>query len=125
MVKDKRPVNLNLLTIRQPVTAVLSILHRITGLVLFLSLPLIFWALSTALAGPEGFNQVAGSMASPVGKVLVLLLWAVVTFHLCAGLRHTIMDMGWGETLSGSRFGALLVMVLTVALVILGGIWLW
>jgi len=125
MVKDQRPVNLNLLTIRQPVTAVVSILHRITGLLLFISLPLLFWALGTVLKGPEGFNRVAENLVSPVGKVVVLLFWAVASFHLCAGIRHTIMDMGWGETLKGGRLGATLVVVCTVVLVVLGGIWLW
>lgn len=125
MVKDQRPVNLNLLTIRQPITAVVSILHRITGLLLFLSLPVLFWALGMVLSGPEGFNRVAEDLASPMGKAIVILLWAVVSFHLCAGIRHTIMDMGWGETLKGGRLGAILVLVYTAALVVLGGIWLW
>ncbi len=125
MAHDKRPVNLNLLTIRQPVTAVVSILHRITGLILFLSLPLIFWALGATLAGPEGFNQVADFLSSALGKVFALLLWAAVGFHLCAGLRHTLMDMGWAESLRGGRIGAFAVLVATAILVILGGIWLW
>jgi succinate dehydrogenase / fumarate reductase cytochrome b subunit len=125
MLKHQRPVNLNLLTIRQPVTAVLSILHRITGLILFLSLPLILWSLGLALSNPTGFNTAAGYLAMPLGKVIVLAIWMAVAFHLCAGLRHIVMDMGWGESLRGARLSAMGVMILSAVLVILGGIWLW
>ncbi len=125
MVNDRRPVNLNLLTIRQPVTAVVSILHRITGLLLFLSLPLMLWALGLTLADPAGFNTVADYLAQPMGKLVVLVLWGVAALHLCAGFRHIIMDMGWGESLQQARFGAFLVLLLTVVLVILGGLWFW
>lgn len=125
MVNKQRPVNLNLLTIRQPVTAVVSILHRISGLLIFLSLPLIFWALGLALTDEAGFNTVANYLTTPFGKMIVLAMWAAVAFHLCAGIRHIIMDMGWAESLPRARLGALLVLMLTVALIILGGIWIW
>jgi succinate dehydrogenase / fumarate reductase, cytochrome b subunit len=125
IVNNQRPVNLNLLTIRQPVTAVVSILHRISGLILFLSLPVILWALGLALADVEGYNTVANYLAMPFGKIIALAIWAAVAIHLCAGFRHIIMDMGWAESLHQARLGAFLVLLLTLALVILGGIWLW
>jgi succinate dehydrogenase / fumarate reductase cytochrome b subunit len=124
MVYDQRPVNLNLLTIRQPITAVVSILHRITGLVLLLSLPLMFWALHLALTSQEGFNTVMSYLLLPQGQLLVLGIWTAFAFHLCAGIRHIIMDFGWSESLAQARFGAYFVMILTLILVVLGGIWL-
>jgi succinate dehydrogenase / fumarate reductase cytochrome b subunit len=124
MVNDRRPVNLNLLTIRQPITAVVSILHRISGLLLFLSLPLILWALGLTLSGPEGFNSVASYLQMPQGQVIFMLIWAATAFHLCAGFRHIIMDSGWAESLPRARMGAYIVMILSLVLVFLGGIWL-
>lgn len=124
MVKDRRPVNLNLLTIRQPITAVVSIFHRITGLILFLALPLMLWALGLALSSPEGFNTVASYLLLPLGQVLSMLIWASTAFHLCAGCRHIIMDFGWGESLAVGRMTAYGVVILSLVLVILGGIWL-
>lgn len=125
MVKHSRPVNLNLLTIKQPITAVLSIFHRITGILLFLSLPLILWSLGLTLSDEAGFNTMASYLAEPSGKLIALALWFFVSFHLCAGIRHLVMDMGYGESLRAARVSAMIVMLLTGVLVLLGGIWLW
>lgn len=123
-VKDQRPVNLNLLTIRQPITAVVSILHRISGILLFLSLPLLLYALALALSSAESYESVANYLFTPAGQILFLLIWGATAFHLCAGLRHILMDFGWAETLPQARLGAYLVVVLTLILIICGGIWL-
>ncbi len=125
MLKHSRPVNLNLLTIKQPITAVLSILHRITGILLFLSLPLILWSLGLTLSDEAGFNTIASYLAEPSGKLIALALWLFIAFHLCAGIRHIVMDMGYGESLRAARMSAMIVMLLTGVLVVLGGIWLW
>lgn len=125
MLKHSRPVNLNLLTIKQPITAVVSILHRITGILLFLSLPLLLRSLSLTLSDEAGFNTMASYLADPAGKIITLALWLVVSFHLCAGIRHIVMDMGYGESLKIARLSALIVLLLTGVLVILGGVWLW
>ncbi len=125
MVKHARPVNLNLLTIKQPITAVLSILHRITGILLFLSLPLILWSLRVTLSDEAGFNTVASYLLDPRGKLIALAIWFVVVLHLSAGIRHIVMDMGYGESLKAARMSAALVFLLSGLLVVLGGIWLW
>lgn len=123
-MKDQRPVNLNLLTIRQPITAVVSILHRISGILLFLFLPLLLYALSLALSSAEEYESVAYFILTPLGKILFLTLWSATAFHLCAGIRHIIMDFGWAETLSQARFGAYSVCIATAILVVCGGVWL-
>jgi succinate dehydrogenase / fumarate reductase cytochrome b subunit len=83
------------------------------------------WALGLALSGVEGYNTVAHYLAAPFGKIIVLAIWAAVAIHLCAGFRHIFMDMGWAESLHQARLGAFLVLLLSLVLVILGGIWLW
>ena len=64
-----RPVYLNLLRIRQPVGAVVSILHRISGLVLVLALPALFYLLQQSLASEEGYRAVREFFSGIVGRV--------------------------------------------------------
>lgn len=90
---NTRPKNLNLLKIRMPVTAVVSILHRVSGIVLFLSIPYIVWLLSNSVKNAEGFNYVLSIFSSDCGKLFnIILLWAI-THHFYAGLRFLLLDM--------------------------------
>lgn len=93
---SKRPVYLNLLKIRLPVGGVLSILHRITGVLMILAIPLLIYLLTLSLEGAEGFSAVAAFLSSGAGTVLLFLgLWAVF-HHLLAGIRYLLIDMDVG-----------------------------
>ncbi len=59
-VNSKRPVNLDLRTIKLPVTAYTSILHRISGVILFLGIAVLLFALDKSLSSEEGFEQAEG-----------------------------------------------------------------
>lgn len=90
---NKRPKNLNLLKIRMPVTAVVSILHRVSGIVLFLSIPYVVWLLSQSITSQAGFNYVLNVFSSNCGKLInVILLWAIV-HHFFAGIRFLLLDI--------------------------------
>ncbi|GAA5127608.1 succinate dehydrogenase, cytochrome b556 subunit [Alloalcanivorax gelatiniphagus] len=124
-MNDKRPVNLDLTTIKFPVTAIASITHRITGVAIFVALPVLLWMMDRSLASPESFADLKQVMTSPFAK---LVLWAILSFisyHLVAGIRHLIMDAGVGETLEGGRRGAKLTFIVTVVLILLAGAWIW
>jgi len=124
-VNDKRPVNLDLTTIKFPVTAIASITHRITGVAIFVALPVLLWMMDRSLASPESFADLKQLMTSPLAK---LVLWAILSFisyHLVAGIRHLIMDTGVGETLEGGRRGAKLTFIVTAVLILLAGAWVW
>ncbi|MHB1401483.1 MAG: succinate dehydrogenase, cytochrome b556 subunit [Thiobacillus sp.] len=98
-----RPVYLNLLRIHLPLPGWVSILHRVSGVLLFAALPLGVWALSVSLADEAGFQRVADRMTHPLAKlVLLLLIWAFV-HHLLAGLRHLALDVHWGVDLRHAR----------------------
>lgn len=89
----KRPKNLNLLKIRMPVTAVVSILHRVSGIVLFLSIPYVVWLLSQSITSQAGFNTVLNVFSTDCGKLInVILLWAIV-HHFFAGIRFLLLDI--------------------------------
>ena len=79
-----------------PVTAVVSILHRVSGIVLFLSIPYIVWLLSLSVKSPAGFNEVVAIFDTGLGKLTnIVLLWAVI-HHFFAGLRFLLLDMDIG-----------------------------
>jgi succinate dehydrogenase / fumarate reductase cytochrome b subunit len=106
-----RPVFLNLLRIRQPVTAVVSILHRITGILMVLALPGLIYLLQISLSSPEGFSQVAAILDAQIVRLFsVLMIWALA-HHLFAGIRFLILDFDVGVTKGVARKTAWLVHV--------------
>ena len=124
-MNDKRPVNLDLTTIKFPVTAIASITHRITGVAIFVAIPVLLWMLDRSLASPESFADLKQLMTSPLAKLVVWAILAVILYHLVAGIRHLIMDMGMGEPLEGGRRGAFATFVVTAVLILLAGAWVW
>lgn len=124
-VNDKRPVNLDLRTIKQPVPAIASITHRITGILIFLGLPILLWMLDRSLASPESFDSLKNILAMPLVSLIIWGLLAVLIFHLVAGVRHLLMDMGIGESLESGRLGAKAVFAVSVVLILLAGGWIW
>lgn len=114
-----RPVYLNLFRIHLPLAGWVSILHRASGALLFLALPLGVWTLSVSLTGEAGFRRVAGWLALPPGKLLVLLLIAAFAQHLFAGLRHLALDAHWGVGLRRARQTSLAVLAATLGVTLL------
>ena len=124
-VNDKRPVNLDLTTIKFPLSALTSIAHRISGIALFVALPILLWLLDRSLASPESFAEMKTLLATPLAKLVVWGILAALLYHLTAGIKHLIMDMGIGETLEGGRRGAFTVVVVSIVLILLAGVWVW
>ena len=121
----KRPVNLDIGTMKLPVTAYASILHRVSGVALFFVAGLLLWMLDTSLSSPQGFAEVKEYLSGFLAK---LVLWGALSFiayHFVAGIRHLIMDTGIGESLEGGQLGSKLVFVFSVILILLAGVWVW
>lgn len=108
---DSRPVYLNLLRIRQPITAITSIAHRISGVLLFLSIPCMIWMLDRSLAGPEGYQQVADFYDGGFAKLLILLVTWALAHHFFAGIRFLLLDIDWGVDIATARKTAMIVNV--------------
>lgn len=124
-MKDNRPVNLEIGTIRLPITAYASILHRISGVIMVVASFLLLWALEQSLVSPEGFAGLGDLLSSPVAKFVV---WGIVTallYHSLAGVKHLIMDFGVGESMEGGILGARLVFAFTAIGAVLVGVALW
>ena len=124
-MKSQRPVNLDLRTIKLPVTAYTSILHRISGVILFLGIAVLLYGLDQSLASEEGFAQVKECLTSPLAKFVIWGLLSALLYHLVAGVRHLIMDMGIGETLEGGKLGSKIVIAVSVVVIVLAGVWIW
>ncbi len=124
-VNTTRPVHLNLFRMKFPPMAILSILHRVSGVVLFLLLPLALYLLHHSLQSQSSFSQLHAFVAKPIIR---LLLWALVSaagLHLFAGIRHMIMDCGFGEKLETGRITSYVVLILAVIVIVAVGVWLW
>jgi len=124
-MNKKRPVNLDLGSMKYPVTALTSILHRLSGILLFLCLFVMLYALGNSLSSEEGFNESKGMLLSPLGKLIAWVLYSALIYHLVAGVRHLIMDMGVGETLQGGKRGSVIVIIVSTLLIAACAIWLW
>ncbi|MBS3804063.1 MAG: succinate dehydrogenase, cytochrome b556 subunit [Oleiphilaceae bacterium] len=124
-MNSKRPVNLDLGKFHFPLPAIISILHRITGIIIFVGIAFLLYWLDVSLDSEEGFRQVSELLD---GFLAWFVLWGIMAgliFHLVAGIRHLFMDMGIGETLEGGRLSSKITIGVSVVLIILAGIWLW
>jgi succinate dehydrogenase / fumarate reductase, cytochrome b subunit len=122
---NKRPVNLDLTTLVFPPMAIVSILHRISGVVLFLLLPVMLYWLSLSLRGVTSFTDLQLGWANPYWKLALWMMMASAWFHVLAGIRHMVMDLGIGESISAGRLSAIVVIVLGMLSGLGLGIWVW
>ena len=115
MANKTRPIYLNLLQIRFPVAAVLSILHRVSGVMLFVATPAVIYLLDISLRSESGFARAADLIAGlPMRLVAAVLLWALV-HHLFAGIRFLLIDIDLGVARDSARRGAWVVNVAALA----------
>lgn len=125
IVKKNRPVNLDISTITLPITAYVSILHRVSGVFLFAGVAALLWMLDLSLTSQEGFDHIKDLSASPICQIILWVVLAALAYHMVAGIRHLIMDFGVGETLEGGQRGAKLVLFVAAVLIVLAGVWVW
>ena len=118
-VKRARPKNLNLMSIRMPINAVVSILHRASGFALFAVIPLVLLLLQWSLASAEGFEKALAVLRHPMSKLVLLGLSWAFAHHFLAGLRHLAMDVHWGTELNNARLSSKAVLVGGVLLTLL------
>ncbi|MFZ5524760.1 MAG: succinate dehydrogenase, cytochrome b556 subunit [Pseudomonadota bacterium] len=124
-MNSKRPRHLALHLIKLPLPGFVSILHRVSGMVLFLALPLLLLMLQYSLRSIETYTELMEVLAQPLAKLVMLgLLWAFL-HHFCAGLRYLAIDMHWISNLAQARNSSRVVMFVSLALTVLLGARLW
>ena len=122
----QRPVYLDLPRIRLPLPGIVSILHRVSGALLFLvGIPLLLAGVRASLASPESFAAMKASFAHPLAKlVLIGFVWAYL-HHFCAGIRYLLLDMHRGIELAPARRSSVVVLAVSLALTLILGARLW
>src|SRR5438132_846245 len=114
-----RPVYLNLVQIRLPIGAVISIIHRITGAILAVLTPFALWALQASLESERRFEQVRMLLGGGLGRIVLLIgLWLLVQ-HLYSGVRHLFIDVDVGVELSAARRTGWITLLASLATVLI------
>ena len=124
-VKKARPEfrNINALTdlpnYRLPAAGFVSILHRISGFLLFLALPLILYLLDQSLISEDTFDHFRGLISGVPAKIIILILFWGYIQHFCSGIRHLIMDNHIGLDKDSARHSAVSVLVVSALITLL------
>lgn len=126
MKQNSRPINVgigDLASLKWPITAISSITHRVAGVVLFVGVAFMLYALDLSLSSEEGFIHLKEMMISPLGKFITWGLLSALAYHFVAGIKHLVMDMGVGETLEGGQFAAKTTLFFSAVLIALAAVW--
>jgi|TARA_Y100000294_G_scaffold137243_1_gene130197 succinate dehydrogenase / fumarate reductase cytochrome b subunit len=92
---------------------------------IFLGVALLLYLLDLSLQSQAGFDQVQALLDNFFVKFVTWAVVAALLYHLIAGIKHLLMDLGIGETTQDARTGALIVMSLSGIATVIAGIWLW
>ncbi|MGF1911023.1 succinate dehydrogenase cytochrome b556 subunit [Vibrio kasasachensis] len=123
--RKSRPVNLDLQTIHFPITAIASILHRVTGVITFVAVGILLWLLSLSLSSPVGYMKAVDIVD---GWFVTFILWGILTalaYHIVGGVRHLLMDLGYFEELDTGAMSVKVSFGITAALSLLAGVLVW
>lgn len=119
----KRPVHLNLLTIHLPIAGVMSIVHRLSGFLMFVLTPVLVYWFDLSLRGPEGFQQ-AMTFSSPWVKLAgVIIVWAIA-HHFLAGIRYLFLDLDIGFEKPTYRWSAMAVLLGGAFVALVSTVWI-
>jgi len=124
-VKRRRPLWFNLSPLNLPVPGLVSIFHRVSGALLFLGLIAFLYLLQLSLASESGYEQAGELLGNPVAKLLVIAsIWALL-HHMCAGVRHLLLDVDVGVSLRAARGSAIAVLIVSLVMTALIAVRLW
>jgi len=124
-LRKERPKNLDLTTVHFPVTANASILHRLSGIIIFVGLAILLLLLNCSLKSEVDFNRLAGYFD---GVIVSFIVWGILTafiYHAVFGVRHMIQDLGYWEEMDCASNSAKVGFVITAVLSVLVGVLVW
>ena len=124
-MRKNRPKNLDLATVKFPITAKASILHRVSGIIVFIALAIFLSLLSCSLSSQPDFNRVAGYFDN---FLIEFVMWGCLTglaYHAVFGVRHMIQDLGYWEEMDTASLSAKGGFIVTAVLSLLAGILVW
>jgi len=127
LTRDERPLHRNIhitqiIRYRMPMAALASILHRISGVGLFLCLPLLLYLFKESVLSERSFSSFQAITANPIVKIVLLgVIWAYLQ-HFCSGIRHLFMDALWGMSKDEGRRTAVAVFAVSLPLTFVFGL---
>ena len=124
-MRKERPKNLDLSSIQFPVTATASIIHRVSGIIVFVALAILLLLLNCSLEDQAGFDRVAEYTD---GFILQFVFWGTLTalaYHAVFGVRHMIQDLGYWEEMDSASISAKIGFVIVAVLSVLAGVLVW
>lgn len=124
-MKKQRPVNIDLTTIKMHPAANASILHRVSGVIMVFAIGILLLTLSTSLSSAEGFAQIQGYLDGFFFKFIIFGCLSALTYHVLAGVRHLLMDLGHFEELVSGNTSAKFIINIWLAVSVIIGVWLW
>ncbi|PPI88054.1 succinate dehydrogenase, cytochrome b556 subunit [Candidatus Pantoea edessiphila] len=121
-----RPINLKLSTIHFPITAISSILHRISGVIMLFIFGILLWLLDLSLSSPKDFHYVMYIFNNFYCKFIIWCFFNIFIYHIINGIRHILMDFNFlSETLKTATFLTYIVFSITLMLSIIAGVLIW
>ncbi len=125
MSNNKHPTSPHLQIYRLPLTALLSITHRITGVILALGCILLVWVLAAAAHSAAYYEAMVPHLQSWYGQIFLLGFVFALYLHFCNGVRHLFWDAGHGFELETvdltAKLAIALAIILTVATWVVAG----
>lgn len=123
-MKSNRPINLPLSQViavnsKSPI-AMASILHRVSGIVLFLLVPVMLCILQTSLTSQEGFDAVFENVAL---RFVAWIFVAATAYHFVMGIKHLLADLGMNEEFNSGRTAAVISFVIAAVLIVASFVW--
>ena len=123
-MKSNRPIDLPLSQVirvnsKSPI-AIASILHRVSGIVLFLLIPVMLWLLQNSLASPESFETVFDNI---LVRFVAWIFVAAISYHFVMGMKHLFADMGMNEEFKSGRTAAMVSFAIAAILIVASFVW--
>ncbi len=127
-MKSNRPVNLSMgqvleVNLKSPV-AIASILHRLSGVIVFLLVPVLLWLLDKSLSSAEGFAEVQEIFNGFFVRFIVWVFVAGLIYHLFTGIKHLFADIGVAEELQSGRTAATISLILSAIGIVAAFVWI-
>ncbi|OTG59656.1 succinate dehydrogenase, cytochrome b556 subunit [Acinetobacter sp. ANC 3903] len=127
-MKSNRPVNLSMgqvleVNLKSPV-AIASILHRLSGVIVFLLVPVLLWLLDKSLSSAEGFAEVQAIFGGFIVRFIVWVFVAGLLFHFIMGVKHLLADLGFAEELQSGRVAATISLILAAISIVASFVWI-
>lgn len=126
MASTNRPVYLNLFKIKLPISGIISIFHRLTGVLMFVAIPVSLYLLQLTVTGVSSYEAVVSLMLHPLSRFFILLMTWSFVHHLLTGIRFLLIDLDFFLDKSSIRYSAWAVVSLEflVMLFIIVGVFL-